>query len=228
VDFLLGKVDEKWITEGDSILSLASRRQDEMNGTSLTFGALVTPKPWMRIGFSWTPSYDVDVKRKTSVENTTPGSAPLRVSTSESTSRFPQVLRGGATVRVKRSWIVAADVQWRAWEDYEGNLYEAEAIGNETRFGAGFEWRSSLYTSWRLGFSRRTWAQEVGGESIRETALHLGAGVPLSPGMGGLHVALEYASIGSIESNGYEERVWRVVVSLSGQERWIRKGPGVR
>jgi len=46
--------------------------------------------------------------------------------------------------------------------------------------------------------------------------------------MGGLHVALEYAWIGQVESNRYEERVWRVVVSLSGQERWIRKGPGTR
>jgi len=227
-DFLLGKIDEKWITEGDSILSLASRRQDEMSGTTMTLGAIVVPKPWMRLGISWSPAFDVQVKRTLSVENTTPGSSPLRVTTTESTSRFPQVLRLGATVQVKRDWLLTADYHWRAWEDYEGSLYEAEGVGNETRLGGGLEWKASLYTSCRLGLSRRTWAQEVGGESLRETALHFGAGVPMTPGMGGLHVALEYAWIGQVESNRYEERVWRVVVSLSGQERWIRKGPGTR
>jgi len=63
---------------------------------------------------------------------------------------------------------------------------------------------------------------------VRETALHFGAGVPLAPGRGGVHLALEHAWIGSLEANGHEERTWRVVVSVSGQETWLRKSPRSR
>lgn len=227
VDFLLGNIDEKWITEGDSILSLATRQKDEMRGTTVTLGAMVAPAPWLRVGGTWTPGFDVQVDRTTSVENTTPGSAPLRRSTSEFTNHFPQALRFGATLRARRNWLMAVDASWRAWKDYEGSLYEAPGLGNETRIGGGLEWKPNLYTACRIGVSRRTWPQEVGGETLRETALHFGAGVPMTPGLGGFHLALEYAWIGSVESNHYEERVWRVLVSLSGQERWIRKGPGL-
>jgi hypothetical protein len=43
--------------------------------------------------------------------------------------------------------------------------------------------------------------------------------------MGRLDLALEHAWIGDLERNGLQERSFRVVVSISGQEEWKRKSP---
>jgi hypothetical protein len=228
-DFLIGTLDERWVTEGDSILSLATRRRDEMDGTAFTFGGILEPRPWLRLGVAWSPAFDAERRRRTTVENAIESSAPpFRDTTVATDVRFPQVLRAGATVRLGRSWLGSADWLWREWSAYRGSLYEAAAARDENRVGAGIEYRPTSWVSYRAGFSRTTWGHEVGGAALQETAVHAGGGAPLAPGKGGVHFTLEHAWIGGLETNGYEERVWRFVLSVSGQEEWLRKSPRPR
>ncbi len=228
-DFLIGTVDEKWVSEGDSILSLATRRRDEMSGTMFTFGGIVEPRPWLRLGVAWSPAFDAARRRRTTVENAIEtGSTPFRDATVKTDVRFPQVLRAGVTLRLGRSWLGAADLSWREWSAYQGSLYEAPAARDESRVGAGLEWRPSPWMAYRAGFSRATWDHDLGGAALHETAVHVGGGVPMAPGKGGVHFALEHAWIGSLETNGYAERVWRFALSISGQEEWLRKSPRTR
>ena len=230
VDFLLGTIDEQWVTAGDSLLTLATRRRDEVHGTSVHVGIMAVPWRWLRLGVSWAPEFTANRERRTTLEDATPGSTadPIRDTLEEADMRFPQVLRGGATVRFNRKWLVAGDALWRDWSQYTGSLYEADRLDAETRLGGGIEYRVGPWSYCRAGVSRWTWGYDVGGDAVRETALHFGAGVPLAPGRGGVHLALEHAWIGSLEANGHEERTWRVVVSVSGQETWLRKSPRSR
>jgi len=229
-DFVLGTVDERWVTEGDSIVSLSTRRRDEMTGRTATLGVLARPFERLHVGISWSPQFQIDRNRRLTLEdaraNTT--AAPLRESNSRSKFDYPQVVRVGAAATLSPEWTVATDYMWREWEAYGGDLYEAEAVGNESRFGAGVEWSARPRLHTRIGLSRWTWPQVVGGERLHETALHFGFGIDVKGDGGRFDVALEHAWIGSLDRNERQERTWRVVVSLAGQEVWRRKSPRAR
>ncbi|MFQ5600728.1 MAG: hypothetical protein ACE5G2_09240 [Candidatus Krumholzibacteriia bacterium] len=226
LDVLLGTVDEAWITDGDSIVGLKSRRRDRMSGRTVTLGLVVHATPWLRLGGTWSPEFTVDRSRQTTLESVRfgSGSAPIRNTSVKKDIRLPQVLRGGATLQLGERWLLTSDYLWREWDAYTGDLYGAEAIGNETRFGGGLEWRRRRL-AYRIGASRTTWPQRVGGAELHESVLHLGLGIDLTADRGRLDFALEHAWIGRVDSNGREERTWRFVVSVSGQEIWKRKSP---
>ena len=230
VDFLLGTIDEQWITRGGALIPIASGRTDEFHGTSTNFGVVVLPWPWLRVAGSWAPEFSADRERRMTIQDGSQGSTadPFRVETTKTTVQFPQVVRAGATVVLRRKLLLAGDALWREWPAYEGSLYEAQGVGDEVRIGAGLEYKRGLWSTVRAGVSRWTWGAEVGGNPVRETAVHFGLGVPLAPGKGGVHLAVEHAWVGSLAENGHEERVWRVVVSVSGQETWLRKAPRAR
>jgi hypothetical protein len=226
-DFLLGTLEESWVTEGDSIVALRSRRQDEMRGRTFTLGWMVIPVPGLRVGGSWNPEFNVERTRTETLEDarTTTSPPPLRKKTSEEDIQFPQALRLGVSADLGARFLVAGDYLWRQWEQYDGSLYEAEAVGNESRLGGGVEWvPGKRKYSYRLGGSHTTWPQSVGGDRLQESAVHFGMGVVFSAG-GRLDLSLEHAWIGSLDTNGMKERAWRLGVSLSGQEVWKRRSP---
>ena len=228
VDFLLGTIDESWVTEGDSISPLRSRRRDEMRGQTVTLGLLVRPWTWLRLGGGWNPEFTVERHREIVLEpepeTTTTEPPPLRRETATADVRFPQSLRLGAAAALGARFQVAGDYLWREWEAYDGSAYEAESVENESRFGAGVEWTPSRKYNYRIGGSRYTWPQSVGGDRVHETAVHVGLGIAISAG-GRLDLSLEHAWIGSLDANGMEESAWRFGVSLSGQEVWKRRSP---
>jgi hypothetical protein len=227
-DFMLGTIDEAWITEGESLLPLSSRRRDRLSGITATLGVLLQPTPWLELGATYSPEFDVQRERRETLESAAPGgssSTPFRDATANSTFRFPKVWRLGASVRLGSRLLLSGDYLWRQWEAYGGSSYEAEKVGDEIRAGGGVELNPNGRVAFRVGGSRWTWPQYVGGERLRETTLHLGVGIAIHPDMGRLDLALEHAWIGDLERNGLQERSFRVVVSISGQEEWKRKSP---
>jgi hypothetical protein len=102
-----------------------------------------------------------------------------------------------------------------------------KSVQNEWRIGTGLEWQRDGRTDLRLGFSQHRWAQIVGGNELKETTVHLGLGFDLSREASRIDLAFEYGWIGSIERNGFEERTFRFLVSISGQEKWERRGPEI-
>jgi hypothetical protein len=230
-DFVLGTVDERWVTEGDSIIALTSRRRDEMTGQTATLGVVARPFGSLRIGLTWSPQFDINRSRRITLEDAraNTAAAPIRDTSEKGTFTYPQVLRAGAAVDLGPAWTVAGDYMWREWESYTGDRYEAEAIGNETRFGGGLEWTPQPRMYYRVGASRSTWPHLVGGNRLHETAIHLGLGIDVKVDGGRFDVSLEHAWTGNLDRNVKgEERSWRVVVSLAGQEEWRRKSPRTR
>lgn len=229
-DFVLGTVDERWITEGDSIVAIRSRRRDEMTGQTVTLGVVARPFERLRVGAAWSPQFEIDRNRRFTVEDARANNTalPLRDSGTKSLFDYPQVFRVGATLDLGYAWTIAGDYMWRDWNAYTGDLYEAEDIGSETRYGGGIEWMAQPRVHYRVGASRWTWPHLLGGNRLQETAIHFGFGVDVKVEGGRFDVALEHAWIGSLDQNGNQERAWRVIVSLAGQEVWHRKSPRAR
>lgn len=232
LDSFLGTVDESWTTGGDSLLSLRTRRRDSYRATTVTAGVLVTPVRGVHLGLAATPAFDADRSSRTTIEDArlVTSSTGLRDATVKSEAHVPATLRFGAAVDVGKMWRLGADALRRDWADYEGRLYGAEAVGLETRVGGGVEFRPGRTPWWgrlsyRAGLSRTTWPQRVAGDRLRETTMHGGFGFDLRGGYGRLDAGFEYGRLGSLERNGREEKCWRFLLGLSGQEIWRRKSP---
>ena len=232
LDFTLGTADEAWRSTGDSLVALRTRRRDTYTGQSATLGVIVTPYRWLHVGATASPAVDLDRSERTTVEDPriTTGGGTHRDATVLTQVQFPATLRMGAAVAIGPRCMVTADGMRRDWASYDGRLYGAESVGLESRVGGGLEYRPTSIIwlgrmAYRVGVSRLTWPQRVGGNALRETALHLGAGLDLRGGMGRLDLGFEYARIGAIDRNGREETQYRFLLGFSGQESWKRRRP---
>jgi len=231
LDFVLGTVDEAWTTGGDSLLALRTRRRDTFSGRNVTVGAVVRPWRGLRVGVTASPSVDIDRSARTTIEDARiTATTALRDTTVLSSVQFPATWRAGVALDLGPHWTLAADALRRSWEDYDGRLYGAQAVGLESRVGGGVEFRPQRRTWWgglayRAGVSRTTWPQRVGGAALREMAVHMGTGLDLKGGFGRLDIGFEYGRTGSLETNGGRESSWRFLLGLSGQETWRRRSP---
>ena len=235
LDFILGTVDESWTSGGDSLVSLRTRRRDTFSGRGITLGVVAHPLPQLTLGASLSPEFKVDRTEHYTVEDGRSAGAPaLRDSSSLAEVHLPLALRAGGSLAIGARLKVGTDVLWRDWDAYDGRLYGlsgADPVVGERRIGAGLEFspHQPLWwgrTAYRLGASRATWPQRVGGEELHETGVHAGVGVPLRSGMGRIDVGFEFARIGNLDDNGARENVWRILVGFSGQEVWRRKSTG--
>jgi hypothetical protein len=77
-DFMLGTIDEAWITEGESLLPLSSRRRDRLSGITATLGVLLQPTPWLELGATYSPEFDVQRDRVSCSAETTCGGSGRR------------------------------------------------------------------------------------------------------------------------------------------------------
>ena len=229
LDFVLGTVDESWETRGDSLISFSTRRRDELNARTYTIGALLRPASWFTLGGSWSPKFVGNGSTRWTLEDVRiiTDTVPLRDASVQGNVQFPSALRAGLTINPLRKLMLTSDALWRNWDIYSGRLFEAEGVQNEWRIGAGLEWQRDGRFDFRAGFSQQRWAQIVGGNELKETTIHLGTGFDISDEQSRIDLALEYAYTGSIERNLYEERTFRVIVSVSGQEKWERRRPDV-
>ena len=231
-DFVFGTVDEAWTTTGDSLLALKTRRRDTFSGRTVTLGTLLQPWAPLRLGLSVTPGMDLDRSARTTIEDArlVGGTTALRDTTVLSEVQFPVSWRAGASADLGTHWTLVADALRRDWSDYDGRLYGAESLGLESRVGAGVEFRPQRPDWWgriayRAGVSRTTWPQRVGGNRVRETAVHIGTGLDLKGGFGRLDLGFEYGRTGDLDRNGQQESSWRFLLGLSGQETWRRRSP---
>lgn len=226
-DFVLGTVDESWETRSDSLVSLATRRRTELNARSFTLGVLLQPWSWLDLGASWNPQFAANGSTRWTLEDVRiiTATTPLRDVSEQGNVLFPQAWRLGASLQLHRKLMITSDALWREWSVYDGNLFEAEGVGNEWRIGAGMEWQRDGRVDFRWGFSHQKWPQIVGGNELKETTFHLGAGFDISDEKSRIDLAVEYALIGNVERNIFEERTVRFVISISGQEEWKRRRP---
>jgi hypothetical protein len=231
LDVVLGTVDETWTTKSDSLLALRTRRRDSFDGVGMTLGCIAQPLPRLRLGVSWSPGVRLDVTTRTTIEDSRIGVvSALRDTSVEDTANLPGTIRLGAAAELGRAWLLTGDWQWRDWTDFDGRLYGAESVGTESRAGGGVEYHPRAAglagrLAYRLGVSRSTWPQRLGGDPVHETTVHLGTGFNLRADTGRLDLALEYTRAGDLARNGYEENRWSFWLGLNGQEIWRRKSP---
>ncbi len=196
-------------------------QEDQYTGTSATLSALLSPWRRVRVGFSYTPAYDLDVGRKLEM-----GGVSRRVNSSL-TLGMPAELCAGIGMDVRGRWRIGADYQRQDFGDFSGRDDWARDMDTEHSLAVGLERQRAHERrgGWdnlplRLGVRSRTWAYSVGGQPVHETTFSAGTGFPFQKNLGQLDVAFSYSLVGDLQDNGMQSRVMRLTISVTGLEKW--------
>ena len=194
---------------------------DELDGTAWTWSLLWSGWDVLQLGASYTPAYDLDLKRKISAYGVAQrGYADLTV-------EMPDEWRAGLQLRLGERWRLGGDAQYQAYSGFWGLGQPDTKTIDEYTVGFGFE-RVQAHVRHggtsnlplRFGAQIRQWGYEVGGNPIEEKTFTLGTGFPFRENLGQLDVAVSYGKVGSLAKNGMESDVWRLTISVTGLERW--------
>ncbi len=121
------------------------------------------------------------------------------------------------------SW--GADYLREYWSKYEGRqIYEGH-MQDEWSIHTGLEFEERgvgrrRKAPWRVGYWYRSWNYALQGEQVTEWAASLGTSLRLLGPYTRADVALQYGKVGSMDRNGASESFFRLVVSITGGEKW--------
>jgi hypothetical protein len=179
----------------------------------------------------WLPAYDADVDvRQSTLRDPSDNPTPR-------TDRMPARFGLGARLQLPARISLGADFTHEAWSEYEGRSFRYDANGafdpngealdmeDEQVLRLGLE-RESVrrglrYTvPLRLGFYLRDWHYQVRGSDLSEWGVSLGSGIALRGGLSRIDFSAGYSEVGDLSTNGVTEKMWTLVVSVAGAERW--------
>jgi hypothetical protein len=225
-NLMRGSIDEL-LTElhADSLGTYASNlrdQKDELSGSNVTLSALWTLSSRLALGASYTPGWDLEFDRTTSL-----GGVGERARSTR-TGSMPAEYRAGLVLGLGERWRFGADGQLARLSEFDGRPEWEPILRDEWTVSAGLERplvraeRGRGYTPpLRLGFQWRHWAHAVGGPPVHERTISAGTGFPFRNRMGMIDLSLSYSWVGDRADNGVEASTWRLGVSITGLERLV-------
>jgi len=143
--------------------------------------------------------------------------------------KYPLSWRLGFSKRITQHSLIGADIEYEGWKGSDLDLEQPATAANQWRYCIGYEFLPAavenppLYRKFplRLGFSQATYPYKISGSSITETSFSFGTGRYFANRNGLVDIAFEYLKRRTELENYPEERVFRVVFSLSAFERWV-------
>lgn len=143
--------------------------------------------------------------------------------------KYPLSWRLGFSKRITQQSVIGADIEYEGWEDSDLALEQPATAADQWRYCIGFEILPStaenppVYRKFplRLGFSRATYPYKISGSSITENSFSFGTGKYFGNKNGLADIAFEYLKRKTDLGNYPEERVFRVVFSISAFEKWV-------
>lgn len=122
------------------------------------------------------------------------------------------------------SW--GADYYREYWSKYEGRQIYEGRMQDEWSIHTGLELEErgrgrGRKAPWRVGYWYRSWNYSLQGEQVTEWAASLGTSLRLLGPYTRADLALQYGKVGSMDRNGASESFFRLVVSITGGEKWF-------
>jgi hypothetical protein len=158
-------------------------------------------------GLAWRPVSAVTIGVSGRVGGTIKS---FRNDTSLTRAKVPKRLGAGVTFSGISGVLIAARADWQGWSSLTDLGRPGLGVTDTWDMGAGVEVNGpSLFGAAmpiRAGFRRRTLPFTLGSTEVRETALSIGAGIPISGGSSRIDLGLERANRGSV--GGVSERAW--------------------
>jgi hypothetical protein len=238
-DTILGSSRESWIWEysDESLADVNTRLQTIHSGNGFRFGTGIKTKP-VDIGFFYKPAHTIYWNNRLYLEGeeTLEGQSHyLRLTPRR--LRYPWTAGIGLTHQPDSSLTIGVELIHSPTSKIEVDGTQSDMFADYLRLGFGIEYQGSRRSTsslasriaWRAGAYRQAWETKVLGETINENFLTFGLGLPVSAIEGSLNLTLEYGRraadllTGSDERSNASESIWRLSISLKGQERWRKR-----
>lgn len=240
LEFLLGSYVDIWETsfdDPDLLPSIDSLVVNHSRGPILRLGALGRPHPRIRLGGAFTFGRDLEIRSE--IRKTNVGARFLPTTQ----LHLPASLALGVTGDLDAHWRLGADLVHTRWETTELVLGADPILNrtyvptvNVTRFAVGAEYRGDRTDEaaglrqripLRVGYAWEPWHfRDAFGEKIIEHLFTAGVGIPLPEDTGIVDISFELGYRGDREANGVRERILRLGIGFTGQERVaVGEGP---
>jgi long-subunit fatty acid transport protein len=219
-----GKYENTWQIEfQDPTYNVATSRQTwELRGTGYSAGAVLRPGGGVSLGLTWESEidYDTDVEKRFTNSNSDSNYAE--------SSRLPARWTVSGSWRFHKKMAVYGTWSYSDFTRFVGLAFPADRLYTENIVSAGFEYLRAVPLGKarlpvRLGvmFTRPPY-DEPAGSRIDSYLVQLGTGWLSRSGKGKVDIALQAGVTGNVDTNGLEDRVFRIFIGVSGAEIWRR------
>lgn len=215
-----GSFDAKWEKEFRQVGALNSFGTQERTLRGTGWGAGVELSPWSGLGLGVTYEaeieYDTDVIQK-DTNNQANGSYKEK-------TLLPEKWIGSLRWRVLGGITIYAGGSYRDFTRFKGMAFPTERLAEEIVGSVGLEIPGALGSLplWLSGTYEQLPYTLPNGENVHRVAATLGTGLRLGGGRGKIDLALQYAQMGSLDTNGFETRSVRFYLGIAGAEAWRR------
>ncbi|MDT8435509.1 MAG: hypothetical protein RRA92_02020 [Gemmatimonadota bacterium] len=204
---------EPSIEDLTTIATSSGEARFRYTGLRLRGGAVLSPRPGLRLSGLVSVAGDLEVERDT-LEG---------IARPEAEFSMPVEWAVGGSYRATPRLLVNAGLGWAGWSD-SADQFAALDADDAWWFGAGVEYTGArllgLGVPLRGGIRRRDLPFHSAGTSqLRETALTLGAGIAVAEDLARFDLSLELGSRGDLQDSGVEESFTRFSVSITLLQR---------
>jgi hypothetical protein len=219
-----GNYENTWTIEfQDPTYNVAtSAKEWDLRGTGFSAGAVLRPPGGVSLGVTWESEieYDTDVEERYT--------NPVSNRDSTETTRLPERWTVSGLWRFHRNFAVYGTWSYSDFTQFEGLAFPSDRLYEQHVVSAGFEFLRGVPLGKarlpiRLGgmFTRLPYDNPAGSR-IDSYLVELGTGWKSRSGKGKVDITLQGGVTGSVETNGLENRVFRIFVGVSGAEVWRR------
>lgn len=213
-----GTIENRWLVdfEGTGTADATSTQIREVRGTGFGGGVVVRPIAGVSLGVTYEGQIDYDVKVDETFTNTTADTSY------DETMTQPDRWTVSAAWRVARGFNVYAGGSISDFTKFQGLAFPSQRLTEERVASLGLEYRphgSRFPIRLSARYEKLPYTLPEG-EDVTRMSFALGSGLLFRTGRGKLDGALQFAKIGSVDSNGYEDRQVRFYVSITGSESW--------
>ena len=206
-----------------------SSRDRSYSGNSWSAAVMIRVHPRIYIGGQWDHEVDYNVNESITYSRSDFDSASVW------NMNLPSAFGAGLAVGITDRWWLSSQYWMRKAPDTRGFPQLAGGIGDETMIAVGLERRPVREGGFfgkipiRLGFYQNQWHLEAPrGEIVVSRFFTAGTSFGLPNRPGSIDLSMELGQIGSVDSNGSDERMVRIGFGLSMSEVWSGRGEDSR
>lgn len=146
------------------------------------------------------------------------------------TITLPAGMGFGFAIEKQNSWLVAMDVNWRNWNNFE-SFGKSDSLVNSLNIALGGQFtpnHTSISGYWkrvsyRMGARYEQTYLQLFGQQINEFGISFGLGLPLPRTLTTIDLSAEVGRRGTIQNNLIQETFVNLTVGVSIYERWFEK-----
>lgn len=229
LDVYFGNIRKTWrvfFAEGSAYANTRVQMSSYLAGVGAHTGILVRVARWLETGA--VVYFPATLERRLKVTPTfNTGDVMAEVS---GHVRLPLSWGYGVTFEPNPRFQAGIELFFQRWSDVDPDEFFSIQPVNTSRIASGLSYLPSTdplagffsHLIYKLGFNTTTLPYTDGtNEQIRETVFGLGVGIPFNFNISRLDLGIEYGWRGDIDRQGAKETVLRMVVGITGGEKWF-------